>query len=239
MIKMRANDTTFEVNGKKIENDVPPLAINNRTYVPLRFISEHMGLNVDWDKETNIVTVYGRKKYFNTADECAADWAMHFNAMSTAIYRELAGIIYKDSNGFYWDGVKVGNDQEVYLSPVEIKKGVAGIHSHGGDKPSRTWQMSQGDRKVANNSCRPLYMADSGGKLWILKPHEKNQTQIADGLVISSKWATDAEFESCAKNMCKYFRDGYFGLADEFSFGFVADYYNRMYMKGIRDNENI
>ena len=76
-------------------------------------------------------------------------------------------------------------------------------------------------------------MADSGGKLWLLKPQEKNQTQIADGLVISSKWATDAEFESCAKNMCEYFKNGYFGLADEFSFGFVADYYNRMYMRGI------
>ena len=57
MIKMKANDRTFEVNGKKVENDVPPLNINDRTYVPVRFVSEHMGLNVDWDEKTETVTL--------------------------------------------------------------------------------------------------------------------------------------------------------------------------------------
>ncbi len=45
------------VNGKMISTDTPPYIQNGRTMVPLRFISEALGIDVDWDGETRTVTV--------------------------------------------------------------------------------------------------------------------------------------------------------------------------------------
>jgi hypothetical protein len=43
------------VNGKKIEPDVKPVIIDNRTLVPVRAIFEAIGVNVTWDSETKTV----------------------------------------------------------------------------------------------------------------------------------------------------------------------------------------
>ncbi len=45
------------VNKEMISTDVPPFIHNSRTMVPLRFISEALGLEVLWDGETRTVTV--------------------------------------------------------------------------------------------------------------------------------------------------------------------------------------
>lgn len=45
------------VNGKEIEPETPAFIENERTMVPLRFISEALGLKVGWDNDTRTVTV--------------------------------------------------------------------------------------------------------------------------------------------------------------------------------------
>ena len=155
---------------------------------------------------------------------------MYFNAMSTALYTELSGIIYEGEDGYYWDHVRIGETQSAHLTGPQIRKGVAAIHSHGGSKPGMTWQMSNADRKVAKESGRPLYMVDSGGTLWKYVGGDRNQQKITENLVASSRWC---DVTKTAKTMNDYFKDGYFGLADEYPFGFVADYYNRLYMHGV------
>ncbi|KNF09752.1 membrane-bound metallopeptidase [Gottschalkia purinilytica] len=45
------------VNGKEVKLDVPSNTYNNRTYVPLRFIAENLGLKVEWDKETETIEI--------------------------------------------------------------------------------------------------------------------------------------------------------------------------------------
>ncbi|MBB6217559.1 hypothetical protein HNQ80_003682 [Anaerosolibacter carboniphilus] len=45
------------VNGEEKELDVRPGMINNRTMVPLRFIAETLGLNVEYDKETGVIDI--------------------------------------------------------------------------------------------------------------------------------------------------------------------------------------
>lgn len=48
---------TAMVNGKASEIDQPPVLINDRTLVPLRFISESFDCKVDWDDATQTVTI--------------------------------------------------------------------------------------------------------------------------------------------------------------------------------------
>ena len=43
------------LNGEKIEFDVPPMLINDRTLVPMRAIFEALGAQVEWDDATNTV----------------------------------------------------------------------------------------------------------------------------------------------------------------------------------------
>jgi len=42
-------DTYIQVNGEKIETDVPPLIFQNRSVVPARTVFEKLGANVTWD----------------------------------------------------------------------------------------------------------------------------------------------------------------------------------------------
>lgn len=48
---------TAYINGEATELDVPAQIVNNRTLVPLRFVSEALGANVAWDGNTRTVTI--------------------------------------------------------------------------------------------------------------------------------------------------------------------------------------
>jgi hypothetical protein len=45
------------VNGITKQNDVAPILKNGRTFVPLRFVSENLGENVEWKEETSTVYI--------------------------------------------------------------------------------------------------------------------------------------------------------------------------------------
>ena len=48
---------TATVNGKNVTLDVPAKIINSRTLVPLRFVSESLGAQVDWNNTERLVTI--------------------------------------------------------------------------------------------------------------------------------------------------------------------------------------
>ncbi len=45
------------VDGEPVQLDVAPFIDNNRTYLPVRFVSEYLGAIVNWDAETRTVTI--------------------------------------------------------------------------------------------------------------------------------------------------------------------------------------
>ena len=56
-IKLTINDKTAYVNGKEITLDTPSVIKDGRTLVPVRFISESLGKDVEWDAENKYVIV--------------------------------------------------------------------------------------------------------------------------------------------------------------------------------------
>lgn len=56
-IEMQIGSQNVTVNGKALELDVPVFTVNDRTYIPVRFISEMFGKNVDYSENDNILTV--------------------------------------------------------------------------------------------------------------------------------------------------------------------------------------
>jgi N-acetylmuramoyl-L-alanine amidase len=45
------------INDEKIESDVPPVIVNDRTLAPVRVISENLGAEVYWDNDNRLVQI--------------------------------------------------------------------------------------------------------------------------------------------------------------------------------------
>ncbi len=56
-ITLAINDRIAQVNGQPVQMDVPPIIINNRTLVPVGFLSENLGAQVKWDGVNRMVYV--------------------------------------------------------------------------------------------------------------------------------------------------------------------------------------
>lgn len=52
------------INGSYVTTDVAPVIENGRTLVPIRVISENLGLEVDWDKDLKQITVSQADDHF-------------------------------------------------------------------------------------------------------------------------------------------------------------------------------
>lgn len=59
-IKLKIGSKVAYINNEPIELDVPPKIENGRTLVPIRFISENLGYDVEWDGLTE--SIYIRRK---------------------------------------------------------------------------------------------------------------------------------------------------------------------------------
>ena len=56
-IKLEINSETANVDGKTLELDVPTTITDGRTFVPLRFVAESLGADVNWDSANQVVEV--------------------------------------------------------------------------------------------------------------------------------------------------------------------------------------
>jgi hypothetical protein len=61
VIQLSIGDKIAKINNQDYPLDVPPLIIKGRTFVPLRFISEAFGAEVNWDGETRSVRIFFEK----------------------------------------------------------------------------------------------------------------------------------------------------------------------------------
>jgi len=57
VVVLQIGNTSAFVNSESVALDVPAKVINDRTFVPLRFVMESLNANVDWDPDTFTVTV--------------------------------------------------------------------------------------------------------------------------------------------------------------------------------------
>lgn len=60
-ISFAIDSDTVEVNGESVKIDVPAHIVDDRTFVPLRFISERMDADVEWDEATRTIDIKERR----------------------------------------------------------------------------------------------------------------------------------------------------------------------------------
>lgn len=56
-ITLQINNTTARIDKKVVKLDIPPMIVQGRTLIPLRFISEAFGAQVDWDSIEQKITI--------------------------------------------------------------------------------------------------------------------------------------------------------------------------------------
>jgi len=61
-IKLFINSTTAYLNGEPTILDVPPQAINGRTLLPIRFVAENFGYNVEWNEYSKTIDIYSKSE---------------------------------------------------------------------------------------------------------------------------------------------------------------------------------
>ncbi len=57
IMQLQLRNSIAYVNGEEVAIDVTPEIINNRTVVPLRFILQHFGYDVDWNTESGLIEI--------------------------------------------------------------------------------------------------------------------------------------------------------------------------------------
>jgi len=57
VIQTTVDEKIIDVGGSTVTMDVAPKIIDGRTFVPIRFVSESVGANVEWDSNTRTITI--------------------------------------------------------------------------------------------------------------------------------------------------------------------------------------
>ncbi len=57
VVKLQIGNDTASVNGNTVKLDSPPVIIKNKTFVPLRFVSEAFGAKIKWDGALKVITI--------------------------------------------------------------------------------------------------------------------------------------------------------------------------------------
>lgn len=58
-IVLTIGSTAVTVDGEKVANDVAPMIKGDRKFLPVRFIAENLGAEVDWNNADKTVTIIG------------------------------------------------------------------------------------------------------------------------------------------------------------------------------------
>ncbi|MBE7031151.1 MAG: AMIN domain-containing protein [Ruminococcaceae bacterium] len=84
-ILLTLNSTTVQVNGEKKTLDVPAQLVNDRTLVPVRFVSETLDFDVRWDQPTRTVYIDRKEPELATFDKITAKSVKNGNQLHLSV----------------------------------------------------------------------------------------------------------------------------------------------------------
>lgn len=99
-VKVTIGQKTAYVNGTAVDLDVAAEIKNTRTFVPLRFISENLGAQVEYEKETKTITIkYVDKTGWKEFKESATGETFQYPADWKVLSEDKNGIKLETPNG--------------------------------------------------------------------------------------------------------------------------------------------
>lgn len=135
-VKLTIGDTNAYINGIKKSLNEAPFIVNGRTMVPLRFISEALGADVNWDESTYTVNI-------STAPyKC---YILGFYAVRSYPQFERRADDFNEASTYWFD---VNQDGSIKLSLPDGYEEVRKIADKSGTKLSA---MIMGDRAIVSS----------------------------------------------------------------------------------------
>lgn len=235
IIKLKIGSASISVDKLKKQIDVSPFIKNDRTFVPVRFIAEAFGYNVDWNEKTEEVTITDdyASKYFETEDACAIDWAMRFNNLSIGFHKELGSSIYLTDKGYYYTFPNIGTSNNVVPSTQGSKNRVAIIHSHAstGNGTQKANKLSSSDINAANTWKCDNYAATPCGYMEVYRYATKKCEPVSYKIPYDRRALKKLKNNWGYKNIeenDKFFKE--YGIT---KVSVEADFYNKLFLDGI------
>lgn len=102
--KMTLNSTTVYTNDIAYEIDVAPTMINDKTLVPLRYVAETFGCDVDWDADTKSVIITSNTTTASEASSSSFDKLKDTIIISNGIFQRVSADCYYYFPLYYKDG---------------------------------------------------------------------------------------------------------------------------------------
>ncbi len=137
IIKLKINDDSMDINGEKVELDVPAKLINDRTMVPLRAISEMLGLKVEWNQDTYTAQLISPRAEILAMQYDTKEAAVVLKATAEAMHRtmflqEPDRLVIDFQNTVFKSGtdrieVKKGNIIRVRASQFEVNPDISRV----------------------------------------------------------------------------------------------------------------
>lgn len=165
-IKLTIGNTTAVVDGKEELLDISPTIINGRTMLPIRFIAENLGLDINWDSETKTVTINSK-----SSDSIAivnTKLGKIQGTVSNGIYKYL-GIPYAEAKEKFvkatpikqWDGILKATEYGK-ISPQFAILGI-GENNAGDGKYNNCQNLNIWTPSINDNQKRPIMVWLHGG----------------------------------------------------------------------------
>lgn len=196
------NEIKLWIDGNYVESDAAPFIEKSRTLVPLRVISENLGLNVDWNSETkevtisngeeNFVFVIGERYYEKSDSQIPMDAAPKIVSDRTFVpIRVIAELFNKEVN---WDNanrtVVIGSGynfappvkntaqknlepkKEAENLPTPTKPNTLVSNNAGNGSNFNTYDIPTTAQYVGNSSKKKLHLGSCGSTKKIA-PHNR------------------------------------------------------------------
>lgn len=156
VISLWIDQKLANVNGKFVNLDVAPSIYKGRTMVPLRFISENFGMNVNYDSKTKEITVTNKSSASNDVGD-------------SSDLEDLFGLFQLKVPGAV-NEVPVGIDAVIYKANPGALSGAIAIYSDGTYIWNSTWdgKVITGTWERTGDAGYPIRILDGeSGKDWM------------------------------------------------------------------------
>ncbi len=133
-IELKLGEKSFMLNGIEKPMDVAAFIKDERTFVPLRFISESLGVEVEWDQNTQTVLLYDK-----TENREFVIQGICMGSTEGALISKLGEPNRKDLSKYGFEWYIYNNDYNRYIQVGIKNRRVVAIYSN-----SASWESKNG-----------------------------------------------------------------------------------------------
>lgn len=99
-ISFTVNSNTAYINNSPLNIDTPPIIIDSRIFLPLRFISEGFGFKVNWESDNQIITITNIDTNNKTTDETTEENYITLDDTEIQLENGLSAVSYEGNYMF-------------------------------------------------------------------------------------------------------------------------------------------